>query len=309
MAATPSNAHSFNASQRITSIRAVIGSLRRMLAKGRMDGLKACPGGERPEHDAPLGSADVDGRATQDPWRLIYPPGGIGLVWSPKAACTTAILWYLAHIGHLRAAIAFNSWPHEYRMRVLPVLDEYRRWSKQCNRLQLKWVRVIRCPFLRAVSSYRHALRHGFENQGMTHFLGLPVAERGFSFVEFLGYLRVIDIESCDPHLKQQFHLFESGMPAAHVINADREPLLKALYDFADPGEEARPLLEAEIARLADTHHARRVVVQHDCSRVVFSASSTIGEWPDYEAFLNRQTRGDVEVIYRTDLERFGPFL
>lgn len=116
-------------------------------------------------------------------------------------------------------------------------------------------------------------------------------------------------MESCDPHLKQQFHQFESGMPAAHVINADREPLLQALYEFADPGEAARPLLEAEIARLAHTHHARRVVVQHDCSRVVFSASSTIGDWPDYEAFLNRQTRSEVEGIYRTDLEKFGPFL
>jgi hypothetical protein len=258
---------------------------------------------------ARLGSADVGGRATEDPWRLIYPPGGIGLIWSPKSACTTAILWYFAHIGHLKAAIAFNSWPHEYRMRVLPVLDEYRRWSKECNLAQLEWVRVIRCPHRRAVSSYRHALRYGFENQGLCKFLGLPVAERGFSFVEFLGYLRIIDIESCDPHLKQQYHRFEPGMPAARVINADSEPLLNALYDFADPGEAARPLLEAEIARLAHTHHARRVVRHHDCSGVVFDASSTIGDWPDYTAFLGRQTRSNIEAIYRTDFEKFGPFL
>jgi len=30
----------------------------------------------------------------------------------------------------------------------------------------------------------------------MSDFLGLLVADRGFSFVEFLGYLRVIDMES-----------------------------------------------------------------------------------------------------------------
>ncbi len=258
---------------------------------------------------ARAGSAGSGGRPTEDPWRLVYPPGGIGLVWSPKSACTTALLWYLAHIGHLKDAIAFNSWPHEYRMRVLPVLDEYRRWSRECNVSHLRWVRVIRCPYRRAVSSYRHALRYGFENDGLHKFLGLRVAERGFSFVEFLGYLRVIDIESCDPHLKRQYHSFESGMPAAHVINADSEPLLKALCDFADPGEAARLLLEAQIDRLAHTHHARRVVRQHDCSCEVLDASSTIGEWPDYSAFLNRTTRGDIQAIYRTDFEKFGPFL
>lgn len=258
---------------------------------------------------ARLGSTDIAGRATDDHWRLIYPPGGIGLIWSPKSACTTAILWYLAHIGHLKDAIAFNSWPHEYRMRVLPVLDEYRRWSTECNRSHLRWVRVIRCPYRRAVSSYRHVLRYGFENAGLDKFLGLPVAERGFSFAEFLGYLRNLDIESCDPHLKQQYHGFESGMSAARVVNADSGPLLMALYDFADPGEAARPLLEAEIDRLARTHHARRVVRHQDCSCEVFDALGAIGDWPDYSAFLNRQTRSNIEAIYRTDFEKFGPFL
>ena len=154
-----------------------------------------------------------------------------------------------------------------------------------------------------------HARAQQVQADGLRKFLGLRVAERGYSLVECLGYLRVIGIESCDPHLKRQYHGFESGMPAAHVINADSEPLLKALCDFADPGEAARLLLEAQIDRLAHTHHARRVVRQHACSCEVFDDSSTIGEWPDYSAFLNRTTRGDIQAIFRTDFEKFGPFL
>ena len=240
-----------------------------------------------------------------EPGFLIHPPGGIGLIWSPKSACTTALLWYLAHLGLLEDAAAFSHWPHNYRMKVLPELEIYRQWLVECDPDRLRWVRVIRDPFLRAVSGYRHALRYGFENGKIGEFLGLPVAERGFSFSELLAYLAQVDIASCDYHLARQWHSGEATVTTARVINADREPLLEALCDFADPGESMRPLLSAEASRIADLHHARRVRWAVDCSDVVFQSSSTGGEWPDYDAFLNPATRSRIELIYREDFARF----
>lgn len=240
---------------------------------------------------------------------LIYPPGGIGLIWSPKSACTTALLWYLAHLGMLEAAATFSRWPHNYRMKVLPELEAYKQWLAECDPNRLRWVRVVRNPFFRAVSSYRHALRWGFENEKLGEFLGFPVADRGFSFGEMLAYLAQADnLGGCDPHLRPQWYPFEAGLVMSRVVNADRENLLDVLCEFADPGDEPRRRLAAEAIRIAGLHHASRVSWENDCSETVFQPASTGGEWPDYQAFLNPTTRRLVERIYRDDFEHFGRF-
>ncbi|MFM8952358.1 MAG: hypothetical protein ACKOOF_04755 [Planctomycetaceae bacterium] len=258
-------------------------------------------------HDQPTASAAPGGggRVLLEPWVLIYPPGGIGLIWSQKSACTTALLWYLAHLGLLEAAAAYSRWPHNYRMKVLPENESYKRWVAACDPNRLRWVRVIRDPCRRAVSSYRHALRFGYENDAIGRVLGLSVAERGFSFSEFLAYLDRIDVVSCNPHHSQQWHAFEAELPAARVVNADKEPLLDSLCDFADPGAGARELLAAEAARIAELHHARRMHSRGHCADVVFQPSNAGGEWPEYEAFLDSQGRSSIERIYRVDFEQF----
>lgn len=245
----------------------------------------------------------------QEPWQLVCPPCGIGLVWSPKSACTSAVLWYLAHAGLLEAALAFDPWPHRYRTQVLPGLPAYQQWVRGCEPGRLRWVRVIRNPFLRAVSSYRHALRHGYEDRRIDRVLGLSVAGRGFSFGEFLRYLEQIDVTTCDPHHAQQWRSFEAGLRMDRVVHADREPLLETLCEFADPGPELRRRLFAEAARLAEGHHARRVASNEDCLHAVLTPSDTSGPWPDYGAFLNQEARSRIERIYRRDFEQFGRFL
>jgi hypothetical protein len=46
--------------------------------------------------DAPASTSSISSsggrRVLLEPWVLIHLPGGIGLVWSPKSACTTAIV-------------------------------------------------------------------------------------------------------------------------------------------------------------------------------------------------------------------------
>ncbi len=245
----------------------------------------------------------------RQPWLLIYPPGGIGLIWSPKSACTTALLWYLANAGFIEDAAAYDPWPHNYRMNVLPELDVYKQWRTECDLDKLKWIRVMRDPSFRAVSSYRHALQYGFENTSIQEVLGLSVDGRGFSFSEFLDYLDKIDIATCNPHHAQQWHAAEARLAMTRVVNVDKEPLLEVLCDFSDPGEQARKVLSAEVARIADLHHAHRVPSESDCSAIIFQASETTGDWPDYEAFLNHNTRNRIERIYRKDFEAYSLYI
>ncbi|HMN85455.1 MAG: hypothetical protein KF849_11950 [Rhizobiaceae bacterium] len=240
---------------------------------------------------------------------LVYPPGGFGLIWSAKSACTTAILWYFAHVGVLEAAMRHNHWPHRYRVDVLPHLDRVKEWVRQRDLADLRWVRVIRDPYARAVSSYRHALRYGYENERIEKTLGFSVATRGFSFDEFLTHLARINITRCNLHHRQQRNPIEDHVRDVTVINADRRPLLEALYEFADPGPAARELLAGEMKRVAAMHHARRAAVEDDRSRQVFTLEETAGAWPDYGAFLNADTRARIERIYHADFRAYATFL
>lgn len=203
----------------------------------------------------------------------------------------------------------FSAWPHEYRLSVLPTLPLYQEWIADCDPNSIRWIRVIRDPYKRAVSSYRHALSFGYENAGIEHALGLKVEERGLSFDEFLDYLSLIDVSSCDEHHRQQVNPLERWVRLDRVINADRGPLLEFLYGIAEPRLEVRTRLSDEIAKVAGHHHSRRTDKYLDFAEVVLPPPSPQAEWPDYEAFLNAGTRRKIEQIYAKDFEVYAAFL
>ena len=87
------------------------------------------------------------------------------IIWSAKSACTTVLLWYLWHRNLLQAAQAYDSWPHQFRNKMLYADEAYRTWANQVDVESWTWLRVIRDPYNRAVSSYRHALANGYESQ------------------------------------------------------------------------------------------------------------------------------------------------
>ena len=93
----------------------------------------------------------------QCPIPLLFPPRGVGLIWSAKSACTTSILWYLAVAGLLKEALAYDPWPHNYRQKVLPESARYQAWLMNTDPHKLAWVRVIRDPYKHAVlqNAYR----------------------------------------------------------------------------------------------------------------------------------------------------------
>ena|SRR3990167_1118311 len=238
---------------------------------------------------------------------LVYPPGGIGLISSAKSACTTAVLWYFAIADLLDEAVKYDPWPHKFRIEKLLPSEVYQGWLKS-DLTGLLWVRVIRDPYLRAVSSYRHVLRHDIQDAAIHDTLGISITDRGLSFVEFLEYLQGLNVAECNPHLMQQWHPIERYVKVS-VVNADRCDLLQALYAFADPGATGRKMLESEIERIARQHHSRRLGPSGDCSTTVLRRQDAQGAWPDYIDFLSPPTRRLIERIYTKDLTAYARFL
>lgn len=247
----------------------------------------------------------------REPRPLLLWPAKIGVIWSAKSACTTVLLWYLWHRNLLQEAHAYSSWPHNFRNQRLYSDELYRTWASQVDVGSWTWLRVMRDPYKRAVSSYRHALINGYENGKMSRRLKRP-PEAGYSFEEFLDYLLRINITSCNLHHKQQFHPLEELVAPSRVINADKVDLMQSLAEI-DAGLETprEPVetLRAAVATITSWHNARPSTADRDVSAVSLTQSDATGEWPAYSCFLNKSTRAKIAKIYAVDLSRYAAFL
>ena len=247
---------------------------------------------------------------------LLFPPSNLGLIWSAKSASVTSVLWFFSIAGLIEEATAYSSWPHKYRAEVLPNLDYYRTWLVNTDPRKLAWVRVIRDPYKRAVSIFRHLLRYSRTTKSFRENLRLDLNQDSLSFDSFLSKLEAINITACDIHLRQQHHPLERFISPTRIINADKEPLLDALLDFASPTQEACTLLNNGISKVSVNHRADRKLVDSDVSKIPFKicftredTSKYHNDWPEYHNFLNASTRQKIERIYSVDFSAYSDFL
>lgn len=249
----------------------------------------------------------------REPRPLLFGPGKLGIIWSAKSACTTVLLWYLWHCDLLHAARFFGDWPHRFRIGVLYRSKTYGNWASEVDTKTWSWLRVIRDPFKRAVSSYRHALKFGYENDEMSLVLKRPVDHNvGFSFELFADYLSRINIATCNLHHRFQFHPIEERVTVTRVINVDREDLAAALREVdrsLDTPREPADALSSAIARVSDFHHARRSEVGRNLSATSLTRADAWGEWPAPESFLNGTVREKIEAVYAKDYVSYANHL
>ena len=98
--------------------------------------------------------------------------------WSPKSACSHAVLWTFLHEGLLAEAVAYNPWPHEYRMHVYYRLERYRRLSRAVSATGGRGhtlLKITRDPHKRLVSMFRHACRFPFMAATFRERLGIDL--------------------------------------------------------------------------------------------------------------------------------------
>ena len=274
-----------------------------------------------PMHRALTASTGADsGRPTladlllppaRDPRPLLFGPGKLGIIWSAKSACTTVLLWHLWHCDLLQEALSYHGWPHQFRSHLLHKSKMYRAWAKDVGRSGgWQWLRILRDPYRRAVSSYRHALRKSYEGAGIAQVLRID-CEKGYSFEQFLDYLQQIDIAKCNIHHRAQFHPVEELVTPSKVINVDKQDLMAFLNaidaTLAPPRTPVSALLDA-IAVIAARHHVHESATDQDQASTRFKAEDALSEWPSYQCFLNDSTRKKIASIYATDFTRYAEY-
>lgn len=241
-----------------------------------------------------------------DPKPLIHPKHRVIVIFSAKSACTNVLIWFLTQLGHRRAARDFDRWPHQYRMDVYYHSRLYR--DSLCGDFNgFKVIRVVRDPFERAASSFRHVVAHEFADRQIDRKIGpRNLARDGLSFSEFLSFLERINLEDCDPHYAIQRHPLEDRLKADYVINVSRENLFDRL-------NEVEAELKLKPTSLRDDSWVRRLRARdrpahelNDCegiyTRRLTREAARSGPWPNNDALLTDDARRRIAVLYAKDI-------
>jgi len=243
----------------------------------------------------------------QRPQPLVDAAAGLAVLFSAKAGCTLAVKWFFQQAGLLDEALAYSSWVHDYRIDVFYRSERYRPEALLEPRTRI--VKFVRNPYERAVSSYLHALRTGYDDAKIEAFLGRQLNDgQRFSFREFIAFLEAdsLSAQRCDPHHKLQVHPLER--------------LGLARPDTVVRVEEARralPRLERRLG-LGTTHydelrhshhHTLRSPRASPCADRRRWPSATKGDrlpFPNTHFFYDRSLLLRVRGLYRADFEAYG---
>jgi hypothetical protein len=246
---------------------------------------------------------------TLAPRPLIHPTAKMIVVFSPKSACTTVVSWFFDQLGHGRAARDFHSWPHRYRSQVYYHSRLYER-ALEKNLANFALVRVVRDPFDRAASSYRHALKHGNANADFAKVMGRPdAASEGFSFAEFLDLLERIDLTTCDRHYAQQKHPVEDAKTVDHLINISTQDLHAGLN--AVDRAVGLPTFDFNATAKFEKIRRKRFQVHGQAEATDVYATrfnqkqAKEGPWPPYEALLTPLACERLARIYAVDIAAY----
>lgn len=230
---------------------------------------------------------------------------GIAVMWSPKAACTTAITWAFQHNGLLGEALAFSPWIHSYRLRHYQKTESYLGRLRHLDRHSRYVVKIVRNPFERAVSSFLHAYRHYYEDFAMREVLQRPVdRQHRFSFREFVELLERSNLERCNPH-----HRVQSTPLERHVLFGLKPHRVVRIEDGL---EGALSEIEREF-RLTETDFANPVFRSyHHTSRAPSPESAADRTdlrgpvLPPAAAFYDEDLIGRIARLYAEDFRRYG---
>jgi hypothetical protein len=249
--------------------------------------------------------------------RVLYcHPQRFGAIWSARSACSQVMLWFYAHCGWLEEATKIDFFPHHYRTGVMNRNPIYKEWRKLCQLEETPFVRVIRDPYKRAVSSYHSAVkRPSICRSDISKFLGRPISDKnGFSFREYLNFAESLDVANCNMHIREQFNHFEEQVHPSFIINVDAQDLYGGLNQFEEkfglPHADFKSgLLKVATEELGRRHHTKRFETPDDFSEVRLGRAGVRRLWPSYESLLNAQTRAQIQRIYRKDFAAYRDHL
>jgi len=242
----------------------------------------------------------------REPKPLYHHPHRLALLFSAKSGCTYAVKWFFHHAGVLADAMAFSRWIHDYRRKVFyrrEGYDDELRWVMDGGTRILK---VVRHPLTRAVSSFLHVVRDGYDIERASAFFGRPLGlGSGISFREWVTYLEHEDLRDCNIHHRLQAH-------EAELEGLVRPGVIIRLEEGSAPFErleEEWGLPRADHEGLQPSHHHTRRRTDDDRfygDEIAALGPEFDGELPPTENFYDDDLRRRVTALYREDFERYG---
>jgi len=248
------------------------------------------------------------------PVPLLAPDQSLLIVWSAKSACSLTFVWYLGLVGLLDQYRASGMSPHEYRGRHYMTSDAFRRGKgKVLDDYHV--VHVIRDPFLRAVSCYRHVLARAVADKRFRAFEGGELDRRqGFSFSRYLDFLETLDLAHTNLHHRLQVHRIERIRGPDRVINISKGRLLPELNRLEiDRGIEPTDFSKLDWALgVEERRRAKTTAFAADAvPDLPLTPAAAVGRapWPNYDQFLTAKTRRRIETLYAADFQAFSAYL
>jgi len=247
----------------------------------------------------------------QRPPPLIDSERRVVLIWTPKVASSTAAIWFFTAAGSADEAEAFDPNPHRYRQIVHYGSELYRRGLADDLR-DYRVLRIVRDPWTRSVSSYRHALWVGYHDEAVAERLGRPVnGRKGFSFNEYLDLLEGVGLENANLHDFVQRHRVEDVLAPSTIIRLPEDDLFESLAAFErDNGLPVTDLSSTGwIERVEGPRRAGTGGHPDDGPDAQLSRREAAkqGAWPGSQSLLTEQTRARISALYAVDVEAYFP--
>ncbi|MEZ5830433.1 MAG: sulfotransferase family 2 domain-containing protein [Dongiaceae bacterium] len=230
----------------------------------------------------------------------------LAVMWSYKAACTTVIKWVFLQNGLLAEALAYGNWIHKYRLRQYQKSDRYLSRLKRLNSSTFDIIKIVRDPLDRAVSSYIHAYRTGYDDQAISQVLQRPVTFRErFSFREFIAFLEHSDLKYSNPHHRVQVAPVERHVLfriAPRRIIKIEQGLTSALSELErsfglPPTDFTSPVFTSD-------HHTVRAPQHGPAADLVNFPRK--GAVPPASTFYDDDLTARVARLYAEDFQRYG---
>lgn len=244
-----------------------------------------------------------------DPAPLIDPDRRFVLIWSPKSACSTALIWFYEGIGCREEAERLDDKPHTYRRQVHEGSRFHRR-ALACDLTDFDVLRIVRDPWLRAVSSYRHGLRWRYHDARMAGLLGRPIGgDRGYSFLEYLDLLERVRLDTGNVHDRIQRHPVEQVLAPTTVVRLPHDDLAASLQRFER--DRGGPVTDIAAIDWVDRVERRRRAgsaptrVAGPDSPLTSADAAPGGPWPDPATMLTDEVRAWIGRLYAADVEAY----
>jgi hypothetical protein len=247
----------------------------------------------------------------EHPHPLIDPRSRMVVLYSAKSACTNVLIWFLHHLGHAEAARDYHGWPHQYRDHVYYQSLLYRQVATSRDLKTFTVVKVVRDPFKRVASSFRHVVRHSVLRDGIGRKLrDTQIEKHGLSFASFLDFLEATDLTRCNPHYSLQRHAIESKLRVKHLINVSKEDLFGRLNDVErDLGLPVTNLAQSPwVKKLEERHHQDDADLgdpESVYTQRLTREQALRGPWPSYDTLLTPTARERIAKLYAADIKAY----